>query len=190
MKDTIYTELHGALVRESLVVFKEILEQYSGVYVLGLYHLGGFNGVFPIFNSLDHVPEKPTHSEPEEMNAYCDAMWAPSSYPMLEDYTDRLPDSSAILEQLGQSDVNDKWDIAINTMVQAMKTIAHDPFFELKGNSPVFSVTTYDEAWSDRTPRVKEINTQEITSSILPDFLFMEKLEAEWMDDALKEVGE
>lgn len=185
-------ELFEALVTESLIVFQEILEQHQEVYVLGLYHMGGFDGVLPMFNTLSHVPTKPNADISEmQMNEYCDAMWAPTSFPMLEMYSDRLPDSEDELAKMADTNHVSQWDFALNTMIMAMKTVALNPLFAQMENPPAFYVATYDESWSDRTPRIKLINSTKVAEKILPDFIFMEELQARWETEACREeVGD
>lgn len=185
MTNNINIKLLNSLVSESIQVFREIIAQHKDVYVLGLYHMGGFDGVFPMFNMLSNVPVKNKEEiSQDEMNEYCDAMWAPTSYPMLEMYSDRLPKSESILARMANSSQASQWDCALNTMVMAMKVVAENSYFAQMDNAPVFYVATYDEAWCERTPRIKAINPEKIAAKVLPDFMFMEQLQSQWEAEA------
>ena len=186
------------MYEESKTAFEKIFsDSGNGVYVVGYYHFGGWDGVFPIYNTKKHVAQRQQNIEDsgDEDSDYfkIDCQWAPTDFHDLERYTSMLPKSEKALMLLKPEitatteESQNAWQETLNCMVDVLCRLDKEGFFSqfIERDDLVLHIATYDEDYEPRYERIKRLNPSSVVSKIKEDFEYAISERKRWEKSAL-----
>ncbi len=188
----------STLLTESRKVFSDILHKHQNIYVIGFYHSGGWDAIWPIFNTQDQIESLSfTTKNEDEFSHNCNLKWNPGDFPTLEDYTSSLTESEKLLQALGKNiiaqatseELQVYWKKTLAAMEYVLRQLIQEGIFNLPNkNSPIVYIANQDESFEDRFASVTRINPAERIDPIKAEFERIIKLHHRWQDEAFLEV--
>lgn len=192
------SEFESTLLTESRKVFKEIMCNHHDIYVIGFYHSGGWDTIWPIFNSQRQVESLSLATDnEEEFLLNCNLKWNPYDFPEIELYSSCLPKSEKALQALRQHfpipyDSNKLqcfWKKTLTAMEAVLKQLQQEGIFNLPDKtSPIVYIANQDESFEDRFDFIIRLNSHEKVHSVKEEFEKIIKLQKKWWDNAFQEL--
>ena len=195
---TLNTEaFESALYDDGEKCFRQIIkDKGEGLYVIGFYHLGGWDGVMPMFNTIhDLAPLQKVACGDDQKEAELQVKWAPIDFPSLEtyyDYFDRsVEEIQKLPDQFHQSSEDKQlyWQQTLKAMVSVLVKLDANGVFSqsVDRESLTLYIATYDEDYVDRFERVKVMNPPSVINKIAAEFEYMIAVHARWQKEVLDE---
>jgi Domain of unknown function (DUF4303) len=188
----------STLLAESRKIFKYIIHQHRDIYVIGFYHSGGWDAIWPIFNTLDQIESLSyTTTNEDEFSHNCNLKWNPGDYRNLEDYTSSLPESEKLLQALGEAiaahataeELQIYWKKTLAAMEYVLRQLIQEEIFtDPNLISPIVYLANHEESFEDRFASITRINPAERIDPIKEEFDRIIKLHHRWHDEAFLEV--
>lgn len=188
----------STLLTESRNVFSDIIQKNPGIYVTGFYHTGGWDSVWPIFNTQNQIELLSFTTENEDEFAHnCNLKWNPYDFPCMEDYASSLPQSEKALQALREyfstdhtsDDLQVFWKKTLDAMESVLCQFIQEGIFNLPNkNSPIVYIANHDESFEDRFNSILRINPSEKITPVKAEFDRIIKLQQRWQDEAFLEV--
>lgn len=191
-----------ALYSDGKLAFRKILETHGNdLYVIGLYHFGGFDGVMPMFNTFSALKTvQESYIEQDAYYANYTAKWNPSDYPSLEEYSEYFEQSTAEIQKLrgsfedslnkSSSDLQDHWQQTLRAMERVLIRLDNEGIFStgLNREQVTLSISTYDESEQEQFDRIKRLNPDNVLKKIEADFEMMIATRAKWEQEAMESL--
>jgi len=181
------------LFKEATTSFKNLAadNQMNDVYVVGFYHTGGWDAIWPIYNTANFAKSQiSSHGSPFNYR------WAPDEFEDVERYYDALPHSEHALRELGEqcddSSITTEtlitnWQETLSAMNRVLKRISDLGIFKCWPNAVLY-VASYDDPDDERWARIQGINTPEIVNKVRLEFESEIEEQAKIQQDVLSET--
>lgn len=188
----------STLLTESRQVFKNIMQKHPDIYVIGFYHTGGWDSIWPIFNTQNQIALLSfTTANEEEFAHNSNLKWNPYDFAAIEDYASSLPKSEKALQALREyfstdhtsDDLQIFWKKTLGAMESVLRQFIQEDIFSLPNkHSPIVYLANHDESFEDRFNAILRINPSENITPIKAEFDRIIKLQHRWQDEAFLEV--
>ncbi|VAW62384.1 hypothetical protein MNBD_GAMMA09-3598 [hydrothermal vent metagenome] len=190
-------KLESVLYEEGKTGFRKIIEDKGeGLYVIGLYHYGGWDGVIPLFNTVsDWLALQKNIQADDQKEHELNVKWG-ANYPGLEQYMEYFKQSYTEVQQLGLrcgesvEELQLHWQQTLDAMQRALVRLDKEGVFSQgvdRHNLTVY-ISNYDEDFEDGFKRVKNMNPKSVIDKVGPEFEYLIALHAKWNEEILAEI--
>ncbi|GAB1257645.1 hypothetical protein NBRC116494_21470 [Aurantivibrio plasticivorans] len=191
------------LYEEAKSAFQAIINDHGNdLYVLGIYHFGGWGGIMPMFNTRSALRD----TQAQDHTPYFDdkkcfdltVKWYPSDFIDFEDYSHYFSESDNELQALEPDDltmdleeISSCWDDTLRAMERVLIRLKKENFFATmlgKNESPALYLATTDEDNKDRLESFSRINSEKIINHYKADFEYLIETHESWERGAFEEA--
>lgn len=195
-------EFEKALYEDGKNVFEKIITKHgNNIYVIGLYHFGGYDGVMPVFNTLTDLKEVLENFSGNDIPLIeYTAKWNPSDYLSLEEYSQYFKNSEKEIKKLGgrwedtiyesNNDSQNRWQQTLRAMERVLIRLDKEGVFSTGVNREniTLTISTYDEGEDEQYDRIIRLNPDTVLNKIKSDFEMMISYRAKCEAAALDKV--
>jgi hypothetical protein len=195
-------QFENALYEDGKNAFQKIITKHGNdLYVIGLYHFGGYDGVMPMFNTFSALKEVQERLAGEDsyLIEYT-AKWNPSDYPSLEEYSEFFENSEREIRKLSgefeetiyesDEEIQSRWQQTLRAMERALIRLDKEGVFStgVDREQITLSISTYDEGEDEQYDRIKRLNPDTVLKRIQSDFETMISSRAEMEEQVMQEA--
>jgi hypothetical protein len=195
-------QFENALYEDGKNAFEKIITKHGNdLYVIGLYHFGGYDGVMPMFNTFSALKEVQERLAGEDsyLIEYT-AKWNPSDYPSLEEYSEFFENSEREIRKLSgefeetiyesDEEIQSRWQQTLRAMERALIRLDKEGVFStgVDREQITLSISTYDEGEDEQYDRIKRLNPDTVLKRIQSDFETMISSRAEMEEQVMQEA--
>jgi hypothetical protein len=194
--------LEQALYKDGKNAFEKIITRHGNdLYVIGLYHFGGYDGVMPMFNTFSDLKEVQESLAGEDIyHIEYTAKWNPSDYPSLEEYSEFFENSECEIRKLrgefeetiheSYEETQSRWQQTLRAMERALIRLDKEGVFStgVTREQITLSISTYDEGEDEQYDRIKRLNPDTVIKRIQSDFETMISSRAKLGEQVMQEA--
>jgi hypothetical protein len=193
-------QFEKALYEDGKNAFEKIITKHGNdLYVIGLYHFGGYDGVMPMFNTVSALKEVQVSLAGEDSyHIEYTAKWNPSDYPSLEEYSEYFEKSEQEIRKLSgefeetihesDEETQSRWQQTLRSMERVLIQLDKEGVFSKGVNREqiTLSISTYDEGEDEQYDRIKRLNPDTVLKRIQSDFETMISSRAKWEEQVMQ----
>ncbi len=195
-------QFEKTLYEDGKNAFEKIITKHGNdLYVIGLYHFGGYDGVMPMFNTFSALKEvqESLAGEDSYLIEYT-AKWNPSDYPSLEEYSEFFENSEREIRKLSgefeetiyesDEEIQSRWQQTLRAMERALIRLDKEGVFStgVDREQITLAISTYDEGEDEQYDRIKRLNPDTVLKRIQSDFETMISSRAEMEEQVMQEA--
>ncbi len=188
------------LYEDGKLAFAKIIEEKGDdLYLIGLYHFGGWDAVMPLFNTRSDLSALQKNIYGEDQKGYeLGVKWCPSDFPSLEEYHEYFDRSTAEIQKLGRQldklseDLQAYWQQTLKAMQRVLNRLDAEGVFSqgiIRDTLTVY-IANDDEDYKCRYERVEKLNPESVSERVAAEFEYLIKLHEKWQRDALTEMAQ
>lgn len=199
-------DFENALFTDTTGAFEKIINEHgSDIYVIGLYHFGGWDGIMPLFNTKTDLAavleQECSGNDNNDIECKFSYKWNPASFPSLEQYSEYFDESEKQIRLLrgpiteSSEDMQVRWQETLSAMERVMIKLDKAGIFShgINRSAILLYIGTYDEKYALGFERMKRINPKNVIETIKEEIDFLVKREERWekeaYDEAMKALG-